>query len=50
MGAIPAARLYHTKYREYPPPPTAGFVHPDWGILALIIYNSSIGIVIYAVE
>ena len=21
MGAIPAARLYHTKYREFPPPP-----------------------------
>ena len=21
MGAIPAARLYHTKYRELPPPP-----------------------------
>ena len=20
MGAIPAARLYHTKYRELPPP------------------------------
>ena len=22
MGTIPAARLYHTKYRELPPPPT----------------------------
>ena len=21
MGAIPAARLYHTQYRELPPPP-----------------------------
>ena len=24
MGAIPAARLYHTKYRELPPPPPPG--------------------------
>ena len=23
MGAIPAARLYHTKYRELPLPPTS---------------------------
>ena len=27
MGAIPAARLYHTKYRELPPPPPGNEMH-----------------------
>ena len=26
MGAIPAAHLYHTKYRELPPPPPPGHI------------------------
>ena len=33
MGAIPAARLYHTKYRELPPPPRGQYLDIDIKLL-----------------
>ena len=39
MGAIPAARLYHTKYRELPPPP-GGACTVDYNQTEVIEYKT----------